>query len=715
MEEDNDKVLPHMPDIDKTVSPTFNNNNDNRSTCDDSGIANDSSDIIVESSLLGSPAQKNLKSNEVTDIESQSRKNTLTARSDATQSSEAVKSISGEQCMQDDVTSSFDDDKPNAETSAGQSRKNEVVSELPTVFVGNQINVKKKTVLVSRVDGINVETGVEVSVYKCHMCGKMFKRLGELQCHLSLHSERHLTFYRCQLCSANFTFKTHLLRHLRSRHRLNLPSHIESSMTIGNGMRCTSDGEVDSLSNSLQSAEAALDCLKATSKESIESNSASYRRTSIAKSTGRSEDLRTWEYINGNAIDRGRTSDSVVSTSYICQICGCGFDTGTGLDQHVLRFHADIVTSQQQVLKSIFGRRANSNSYQKSQKLHRAESTSDSAIAGSHTKNGSGLQSRSNPVQINTAAAIFASQSSLSISKASLSENGIENQETGLDLAKHIREKEQLDDDVTVIIPSDPPMDQNCDVEENPQNGIPWTEPAEDEVSASGGRRNEIANAPMKSIMSTPRFRAKHRLASTPTISVGSLEKFENKPAAINNSLSVDSLPMHSSMALSIPQSSTGEICREVALPFMASSDISPLLRGLLPLPLISFFLNQAALTSSALLGTAMSNISFPFQPVVVSNHPSSVNKNSSVTTQAIKTDGVDGASVTSRYSAVPSSDVSPGASGSSAMTYVHREVKKEPMNWMSAVEKRLKGFNSKSSSLSRTQSRLVNFSPSAL
>lgn len=82
-------------------------------------------------------------------------------------------------------------------------------------FIKNKISIKNETVLVTKLDGIIVNTGVKTALYKCHLCGKMFSFLSKLQCHLSVHFEKYMVAYQCSVCSASFKFKTQLLRHSR--------------------------------------------------------------------------------------------------------------------------------------------------------------------------------------------------------------------------------------------------------------------------------------------------------------------------------------------------------------------------------------------------------------------------------------------------------------------------------------------------------------------
>ncbi|XP_076092623.1 uncharacterized protein LOC143064014 [Mytilus galloprovincialis] len=84
--------------------------------------------------------------------------------------------------------------------------------------VKRHICVKNETVLVTRLDGVDVLTAKDVSLYKCYLCGKLFDDLLKIQCHLSMHFQRDLTLYRCQLCDDTFWFKYRVINHIRKNH-----------------------------------------------------------------------------------------------------------------------------------------------------------------------------------------------------------------------------------------------------------------------------------------------------------------------------------------------------------------------------------------------------------------------------------------------------------------------------------------------------------------
>ena len=101
---------------------------------------------------------------------------------------------------------------------AGSSPPDDNIIEYPSMFPGlkHRLSIKNETVLVTRLDGVDMKAGAQMSLFKCHMCGRMFRLLSRLQCHLSMHFERQLLLFQCSLCDQQFQFKMQLLQHLRS-------------------------------------------------------------------------------------------------------------------------------------------------------------------------------------------------------------------------------------------------------------------------------------------------------------------------------------------------------------------------------------------------------------------------------------------------------------------------------------------------------------------
>ena len=109
----------------------------------------------------------------------------------------------------------------------GKSRENYegVVIAAAEPFRRNQISIQNETVLVTRLDGLDMINGKTASVYKCYLCGKMFNSLSGIQCHLSLHFDKQLVSFECCFCDEIFTFKTQMRNHIRKKHGSRLRSN----------------------------------------------------------------------------------------------------------------------------------------------------------------------------------------------------------------------------------------------------------------------------------------------------------------------------------------------------------------------------------------------------------------------------------------------------------------------------------------------------------
>ena len=96
--------------------------------------------------------------------------------------------------------------------------------DYPALFPGlkHHLSIRNETVIISRLDGVNRQTGDRVSLYKCYLCGRVFNQLSVLQLHLSTHFEKRVTYYQCLYCDACYRFKAQLVQHLQTHHRVQL-------------------------------------------------------------------------------------------------------------------------------------------------------------------------------------------------------------------------------------------------------------------------------------------------------------------------------------------------------------------------------------------------------------------------------------------------------------------------------------------------------------
>ena len=131
----------------------------------------------------------------------------------------------------------------------GEIDINTHIVEYPSQFPGlkDRISIKNETVLVTKLNGVNIKTGGRVSLYKCYMCNKMYNKMSKLQCHMSMHFERNLSVYTCELCGATFKFRLQLVRHISRVHHskpyappLSHRWHSQSSVPPAGGLTVTS-------------------------------------------------------------------------------------------------------------------------------------------------------------------------------------------------------------------------------------------------------------------------------------------------------------------------------------------------------------------------------------------------------------------------------------------------------------------------------------------
>ncbi len=102
----------------------------------------------------------------------------------------------------------------------GEIDTSTTIVEFPSAFPGlkDRISVKNETILVTKLNGVNVKTGSTVALYKCYMCNKMYNKMARLQVHMSVHFEHSVSVYTCEACGVNFKFRLQLLRHASRVH-----------------------------------------------------------------------------------------------------------------------------------------------------------------------------------------------------------------------------------------------------------------------------------------------------------------------------------------------------------------------------------------------------------------------------------------------------------------------------------------------------------------
>ncbi|KAG7176687.1 Zinc finger protein 236-like 3, partial [Homarus americanus] len=218
-------------------------------------------------------------------------------------------------------------------------------------------------VLVSRILGVNDETGDKMELYKCFMCSVAFPSVSRLQGHLSQHKQRFV----CCKCSFSCDSRVQFSYHVQREHL----SPVAQSRRDKVDVRCDMSDDSSSAENTVTVA-ALLSALREkaqenrpvnlTPKETYEEEEEdhgsedSYPVSPCSESQeagelqegGSGEDLfkmYTCRFC-GKKFDRAFSCNrhERVHTGYkpcFCRVCGRGFSEPRNLRHHVIRFHSD--------------------------------------------------------------------------------------------------------------------------------------------------------------------------------------------------------------------------------------------------------------------------------------------------------------------------------------------------------------------------------------
>ena len=228
-----------------------------------------------------------------------------------------------------------------------------------------RINIKDITVIVTKLDGIDIRTGEKIALYKCHICSKIFSFLSKVQSHLSVHFSHTSNLYHCMQCSACFSTRKQLKDH----------ENMENCVL----QNCRSDSiddvqiKIDPQKKNIMKSN--LNCAdrslisdksyetKYRDKENyagndnvnpgaISGNPSLVKRDNLGFSDNKISEL-TYKKIDGVYVckicNKGFYRFSSlqrhmrIHTGYkpcVCQYCGKGFSERRNLHQHILRFHS---------------------------------------------------------------------------------------------------------------------------------------------------------------------------------------------------------------------------------------------------------------------------------------------------------------------------------------------------------------------------------------
>ncbi|XP_069960985.1 zinc finger protein 433-like isoform X2 [Cherax quadricarinatus] len=225
------------------------------------------------------------------------------------------------------------------------------------------VRLHAEQVLVSRILGVNDETGDKMELYKCFMCSVAFPSVSRLQAHLSQHKQR----YVCCKCSFSCDSRVQFSYHVQREHL----SPVIQSRRDKVDVRCDLSDDSSSAENTVTVA-ALLSALREKAQENRPINLApkdtyeeeeedhgsedSYPVSPSSESQeaadlqegGSGEDLfkmYTCRFC-GKKFDRAFSCNrhERVHTGYkpcFCRVCGRGFSEPRNLRHHVIRFHSD--------------------------------------------------------------------------------------------------------------------------------------------------------------------------------------------------------------------------------------------------------------------------------------------------------------------------------------------------------------------------------------
>lgn len=482
----------------------------------------------------------------------------------------------------------------------------------------HQIAVKRRTAIVTRLDGVNLSTGSEVSFYKCHLCGKLFGRLADVPMHLSMHSPQQMTLYQCLLCEGSFSFKTKLVQHLRIHHNVNLPRRGEISekgpldtnnVSSDCGPKIISQKKDEFLQsgagNALRASPETPHGLEISSSRSNEESDAfsapQYKMLHLSVEAGDRipGDQFILEKLGLDKLSDGRerlfhcdpVKGLTKTNSFLCQICGFESWRQNRLLHHVIKHHLNSVAVQK-MRKQLLHRR----------KLPLPHRTSESNL----------LRKFGNSGELKT----FLSETSNCLTSSAAESHtvtstapNVECKEEPLSLSMSPKSTDCSSEHKGI---DDPVLNKRDDLQGSPRTNY-------SEMGESCHIMNQIENEklPMSPVSATSTEQLK--VMDNKVVSSSSSLVSMQTSSSICNITPDTTIPTSSSammMSSLITAHETGSECKPLVF---NPSNVSPLLRGFLPLPLLSLFVSQSTLNPASFLGTSNSNSQFPSDPVKIS------------------------------------------------------------------------------------------------
>ena len=575
------------------------------------------------------------------------------------------------------------------------------------LFRKYKLSIKNETVIVSRIDGILDSTGERSSLYKCHLCGKLGGTLEKLRRHLAAHSRK--LPYRCRLCDVRFQLRPQLSFHLKTQHGSFWVGSLEAEHSTGH----------PATGSSLK----ALQVDPVTSREDVRINGSSRRPVPGVSTLRQSSDeldssgtevleppskvaaledaivgRKNFDFGNVNSVSSFQGQSKLYSFQELTQSRPISYasssDTPNGNAQPTT-VHSDPLKelsdrelplftcrqSKESAERGAFGIRektpvqmlGNEVEYDQSQGMDMTCKPSRLRCPPCEPKNGS--------------------CSNIAVLAPEL---------FTVDLASKIRETEHLGDDITVVIPSDAPIEETeapCDV----------VRPGEDSEAAC---QNKIIHAaPHKSILGNAQLRTKRKLSASATTPTSSSSADSLPPRVGHQNNTKHPAECFSSHQMSVASGvSSGSLPLSVYNPLALSSFVQGF-NGLMSSSLLSPIITQASLGFPGMLVNPLSLYAAQLSSSSIASLMNSKVANLSVAAAAAASLDCS----IQRDLATSSNGAQPDSLHLETLVEGANRVKEELSNssgsggCLSSTSEGYASPNSKCSSLSRTHSRSVH------
>ncbi|XP_064097220.1 zinc finger protein 236-like isoform X2 [Macrobrachium nipponense] len=225
------------------------------------------------------------------------------------------------------------------------------------------VRLHAEQVLVSRILGINEETGDKMELYKCFLCSVAFPSISRLQAHLSQHKQRFV----CCKCNFSCDSRVQFSHHVQREHLSTAVQSRRDKIDVRSDMSDDSNSAentvtVAALLSALREKQQENRPVNLAPKETYEeeeedhgsedscpvSPSSESQEAGELQEAGSGEDLfkmYTCRFC-GKKFDRAFSCNrhERVHTGYkpcFCRVCGRGFSEPRNLRHHVIRFHSD--------------------------------------------------------------------------------------------------------------------------------------------------------------------------------------------------------------------------------------------------------------------------------------------------------------------------------------------------------------------------------------